>query len=141
LDARKIGDLIRCNLLPACYVAPPEIRDLRRVLRYRNLVAPQSGDAGGGAQTGGLLIGRGQIRETVRHQVCSGGRTGGPTSGVIAPLAAFTVGLPGPAGPNGDCTTDEFLRMCPLYLFRGRLVNFNSILVDGHWLFPQMDVW
>jgi len=42
LDARKIADLLRCNLLPACYVAPPEIRELRRMLRYRNLVVAQS---------------------------------------------------------------------------------------------------
>ena len=42
LDARKIADLVRCNLLPACYVAPPEIRKLRRTLRYRNLVVSQS---------------------------------------------------------------------------------------------------
>jgi transposase len=42
LDARKIADLVRCNLLPACYVAPPEIRELRRMLRYRNLVVAQS---------------------------------------------------------------------------------------------------
>ena len=27
IDARKIADLVRCNLLPACYVAPP--RDSR----------------------------------------------------------------------------------------------------------------
>jgi transposase len=42
LDARKIADLVRCNLLPACYVAPPEIRELRRILRYRNLVVTQA---------------------------------------------------------------------------------------------------
>lgn len=42
LDARKIADLLRCNLLPACYVAPPEIRELRRMLRYRSLVVAQS---------------------------------------------------------------------------------------------------
>lgn len=42
LDARKIADLVRCNLLPACYVAPMEIRELRRVLRYRNLVVEQA---------------------------------------------------------------------------------------------------
>jgi transposase len=41
LDARKIADLVRCNLLPTCYVAPPEIRELRRILRYRNLVVAQ----------------------------------------------------------------------------------------------------
>ena len=42
LDARKIADLVRCNLLPACYVAPPEIRELRQMLRYRNLVVSQA---------------------------------------------------------------------------------------------------
>ena len=36
LDADKICDLLRCNLLPRCYMAPAEIRELRRVLRYRN---------------------------------------------------------------------------------------------------------
>jgi transposase len=38
LDARKIADLVRCNLLPSCYVGPVEMRDLRRLLRYRNTV-------------------------------------------------------------------------------------------------------
>jgi transposase len=38
LDAEKIADLLRCNLLPECYMAPSEIRELRRVLRYRNLM-------------------------------------------------------------------------------------------------------
>jgi len=42
LDARKVADLVRCNLLPACYVAPVEIRELRRMLRYRNLVVGQA---------------------------------------------------------------------------------------------------
>jgi len=42
LDARKIADLVRCNLLPVCYVAVPEIRELRRILRYRNVVVAQA---------------------------------------------------------------------------------------------------
>ncbi len=42
IDARMIADLLRCNLLPTCYVLPPELRDLRRLLRYRNLVVQQS---------------------------------------------------------------------------------------------------
>src|SRR3984957_17049001 len=42
IDARTIADLLRCNLLPACYVLPPQLRDLRRLLRYRNLVVQQS---------------------------------------------------------------------------------------------------
>jgi transposase len=42
IDARTIADLLRCDLLPTCYVLPPEMRDLRRLLRYRNLVVQQS---------------------------------------------------------------------------------------------------
>jgi transposase len=42
LDARTIADLLRCNLLPTCYVLSPEMRDLRRLLRYRQLVVTQS---------------------------------------------------------------------------------------------------
>ena len=42
IDARKTADLVRCNLLPACYVAPVEIRELRRMLRYRNVVVAQA---------------------------------------------------------------------------------------------------
>ena len=42
LDARKISDLVRVDLLPACYVGPPEMRELRRMLRYRNLVVAQA---------------------------------------------------------------------------------------------------
>jgi transposase len=42
LDARKIADMVRANLLPACYVVAPEMRDLRRLLRYRNLVVGQA---------------------------------------------------------------------------------------------------
>lgn len=35
-DAEKIADLLRVNLLPECCMLPEEIRDLRRILRYRN---------------------------------------------------------------------------------------------------------
>jgi len=41
-DADKICDLLRCDLLPRCYMAPTEIRELRRVLRYRNLLVRQA---------------------------------------------------------------------------------------------------
>ena len=41
LDARKIADLLRCDLLPECYMAPAELRELRRILRYRNLLVRQ----------------------------------------------------------------------------------------------------
>lgn len=37
-DAERLADLLRVNLLPECYMAPEETRELRRVLRYRNLV-------------------------------------------------------------------------------------------------------
>ena len=42
LDARKISDLLRCNYFPECYMAPCQLRDRRRVLRYRNLLVHQS---------------------------------------------------------------------------------------------------
>ena len=42
IDARTIADLLRCDLLATCYVLAPEMRDLRRLLRYRNLVVHQS---------------------------------------------------------------------------------------------------
>lgn len=37
-DAQKICDLLRVDLLPECYMAPSELRELRRILRYRTLV-------------------------------------------------------------------------------------------------------
>jgi len=41
-DAEKIADLLRCDLLPECYMAPEEHRNLRRVLRYRNLLVREA---------------------------------------------------------------------------------------------------
>lgn len=37
-DAEKISDLLRVNLLPECHMMPEDLRELRRVLRYRNMV-------------------------------------------------------------------------------------------------------
>ena len=37
-DAERIADLLRVNLLPECYMAPEELRELRRILRYRNMI-------------------------------------------------------------------------------------------------------
>src|ERR1700680_815850 len=42
IDARKIADCLRCDLLPECHMASTEIRDRRRILRYRNLVLRQA---------------------------------------------------------------------------------------------------
>jgi transposase len=42
ISAEKLADLLRCNLLPECYMAPAKIRELRRVLRYRNLLVAQA---------------------------------------------------------------------------------------------------
>lgn len=41
IDAGKIADLLRANLLPECYMAPLAVRELRRRLRYRNLLVRQ----------------------------------------------------------------------------------------------------
>lgn len=37
-DAEKLADLLRVNLLPECSMMSEELRELRRILRYRNLV-------------------------------------------------------------------------------------------------------
>lgn len=42
IDAAMIGDLLRCDLLPECHMACGEIRELRRVLRFRNLLVRQA---------------------------------------------------------------------------------------------------
>jgi len=42
VDASKIADLLRCDLLPECHMASREIRQQRRVLRYRNLIVSEA---------------------------------------------------------------------------------------------------
>jgi transposase len=42
VDARKISNLLRCDYFPECHMAPREIRDRRRVLRYRNFLVRQA---------------------------------------------------------------------------------------------------
>src|SRR5713101_4721852 len=42
IDANKIADCLRCDFLPACYMASSEIRARRRTLRYRNLLVRQA---------------------------------------------------------------------------------------------------
>jgi len=37
-DAEKIADLLRVNLLPECHMLSQELRELRRILRYRNMI-------------------------------------------------------------------------------------------------------
>lgn len=41
IDAHKICDCLRCDFLPECYLAPTEIRERRRTLRYRSLLVRQ----------------------------------------------------------------------------------------------------
>jgi len=42
LDARTLADLLRCDLFPTCYMAPEKTRELRRVLRHRNLLVTEA---------------------------------------------------------------------------------------------------
>jgi transposase len=42
VDARKIADLLRCDYFPECHMVCRELRDRRRVLRYRNLLVRQT---------------------------------------------------------------------------------------------------
>ena len=41
-DSERIADLLRVNLLPECYMASEDIRELRRILRYRNMIVRTS---------------------------------------------------------------------------------------------------
>jgi len=42
IDAGKIADCLRCDFLPECHMASTEIRNRRRILRYRGLVQRQA---------------------------------------------------------------------------------------------------
>jgi transposase len=42
IDAQKIADMVRCDLLPECYMAPADIRELKRILRFRNLMVREA---------------------------------------------------------------------------------------------------
>ncbi|MGH2396931.1 MAG: IS110 family transposase [bacterium] len=64
LDAHKITDLLRCDLLPECYMAPTWLRELRRMLRYRNRVVQQA--VGLKNRIAGLLMEDGQVYDQRR---------------------------------------------------------------------------
>jgi len=53
-DAEKIADLLRCNLLPECYMLSEEQRNLRRTLRYRNFLVREAAKMK--TKTAGLLM-------------------------------------------------------------------------------------
>lgn len=42
VDAEMLADLLRCGLLPECHMASRKIRELKRVLRFRNLLVRQA---------------------------------------------------------------------------------------------------
>lgn len=42
VDAQLLADLLRCDLFPESYMAPTEVRDLRRILRYRSLLVEEA---------------------------------------------------------------------------------------------------
>lgn len=41
IDASRIADCLRCDFLPECHMASTEIRNRRRILRYRHLLVKQ----------------------------------------------------------------------------------------------------
>jgi len=53
-DSEMIVDLLRCNLLPECYMAPEAHRNLRRILRYRNFLVREAAKMK--IKTSGLLM-------------------------------------------------------------------------------------
>jgi len=71
IDAELLADLLRMGRLPEAWIAPPEIRELRELVRYRRKLAQLQ--AGLKAQVHQTLGKEGAIPETKR---ASGGRVG-----------------------------------------------------------------
>ncbi len=42
IDAEMMANLLRADLFPSCYMASAEVRELRRVLRYRNFIVGEA---------------------------------------------------------------------------------------------------
>lgn len=42
IDAELLANLLRADVFPSCHMASPEVRELRRVLRYRNFMVEQA---------------------------------------------------------------------------------------------------
>ncbi len=42
IDAKTLANLLRADLFPECYMASPLVRELRRVLRFRNFLVRQA---------------------------------------------------------------------------------------------------
>lgn len=42
IDAEMLANLLRADLFPTCHMAAPQVRELRRILRYRNFLVIQS---------------------------------------------------------------------------------------------------
>ncbi len=42
VDAAKLADMVRCDWFPECHMASRDVRDLRRVLRYRNHIVREA---------------------------------------------------------------------------------------------------
>ncbi len=70
IDARTLADLLRCNLLPECYMASEMIRELRRGLRYRNLLVKEATRMKNKAS--GLLMEVGAEYDHGRRTLCRG---------------------------------------------------------------------
>ena len=68
IDAAKIADCLRCDFLPECHMASTEIRDRRRLLRYRRLVIRQAVQMK--SRVSGLLMETGVSYSSCRLQQC-----------------------------------------------------------------------
>ena len=88
VDARKIADLLRCDYFPECHMASREIRDRRRVLRYRNLLVRQAVQMKN--KVSGLLMEAGvpYNRQKV-HQTSPNQRPGPASSSIAQSLSVF----------------------------------------------------
>lgn len=63
-DAETLADLLRADLFPQCHMASPLVRELRRILRYRNFLVRQAATMKN--KTTGLLMEVGAVYDAKR---------------------------------------------------------------------------
>ncbi|HTS38126.1 MAG TPA: transposase [Candidatus Solibacter sp.] len=102
IDATKIADCLRCDFLPECYMAPTEIRERRRTLRYRQLLVRQMVQMKN--RVSGLLMETGPSRRaerrcSVRTDRATASRSPLPGYSLRAPMAPNLRDQPMPSTP------------------------------------------
>ena len=102
LDGRMVFQplfRLRCNFLPKCYMAPEGVRELRKILRVRNLMVKEATKMK--TKTSGILMETGAMynKQKLYRQKYFGNYSASGCSGDFPPLFTFNFCF-----PNAHCT-------------------------------------